>query len=78
MARLFVYDLTNLGSIIMVVDAPMYEKAVDVIPRLLKARNVLEEDLENHVLMLKEKDEMVKKLRKYLVVACVMVFVVDK
>ncbi|GJY71632.1 hypothetical protein Tco_0475335 [Tanacetum coccineum] len=32
------------------VDPPMYERAMDVIPWLLRARNMLEEDLEVHVL----------------------------
>ncbi|GJX67210.1 zinc knuckle CX2CX4HX4C containing protein [Tanacetum coccineum] len=36
--------------------------------RNLGRRIVLEEDLEDHVLMLREKEQMVKKLRKYLMV----------
>ncbi|GJW88215.1 hypothetical protein Tco_0163555, partial [Tanacetum coccineum] len=60
------------------IDQPMCEKALDVIPRLLRVWNVLEEDLEEDVLMLREKEQMVKKLRKCLLVACVMVFVVFK
>ncbi|GJY82600.1 hypothetical protein Tco_0495976 [Tanacetum coccineum] len=37
-------------------------------------RNMLEEDMEDHVLMLREKEQMIKKLMKYLVVLCVMLF----
>nr|GEU98429.1 zinc finger, GRF-type [Tanacetum cinerariifolium] len=60
------------------VDVPMCVRDVDVIDGLLRARNELEEDLEDHILMLRDKEQMVKKLRKYLVVTCVLVFVVFK
>nr|GEU71966.1 reverse transcriptase domain-containing protein [Tanacetum cinerariifolium] len=39
---------------------------------------MLEEYLEDHVLMLREKEQMITKLMKYLVVPCVMVFVAFK
>ncbi|GJS74747.1 hypothetical protein Tco_0707588 [Tanacetum coccineum] len=61
-------EVTNRGFIGWV-DPPMCQRAVDVILKLLRAWNVLEEDLEEHVLMLREKEQMVKKLRKYPVVA---------
>ncbi|GKD45996.1 hypothetical protein Tco_1270641, partial [Tanacetum coccineum] len=38
------------------VDPPMYERAMDVIPWPLRARNMLEEDLEVHVLKLRKKE----------------------
>ncbi|GJV56849.1 zinc finger, GRF-type containing protein [Tanacetum coccineum] len=57
------------------VDPPMCERDLDVFPGLLRDRNVLEEDLEDNMLMLREKERMIRKLRKYLMLACVMVFV---
>nr|GEY13788.1 zinc finger, GRF-type [Tanacetum cinerariifolium] len=39
----------------------MCERSLDVILELLRARNVLEEDLEDHVLMLREKEQMITK-----------------
>ncbi|GKB17607.1 hypothetical protein Tco_0851530 [Tanacetum coccineum] len=48
-------EVTNCGFVRWV-DPPMCERDVDVILRLLRARNVLEEDLEDHVLMLREKE----------------------
>nr|GEX03549.1 zinc finger, GRF-type [Tanacetum cinerariifolium]GEX31795.1 zinc finger, GRF-type [Tanacetum cinerariifolium] len=47
------------------VDPPTCERALDVIPRLLRARNVLEEDREDNVFMLREKERMITKLMKY-------------
>ncbi|GKD89651.1 hypothetical protein Tco_1365158 [Tanacetum coccineum] len=44
----------------------MCEKALDVILMLLRVWNVLDEDLEEDVLMLRDKEQMVKKLRKCL------------
>ncbi|GJZ46333.1 zinc finger, GRF-type containing protein [Tanacetum coccineum] len=54
-------EATNYGFFGWV-DPPMCERSLDV----------LEEDIEDHVLMLREKEQMITKLRKYLVVACVM------
>ncbi|GJS06809.1 hypothetical protein Tco_0363605 [Tanacetum coccineum] len=51
------------------VNPPMGERDVDVIPSLLRARNELEDDLEDQILMLREKEQLMKKLGKYLVVA---------
>ncbi|GJU03418.1 zinc finger, GRF-type containing protein [Tanacetum coccineum] len=61
-------EATNYGFFRWV-DPPMRERSFDVIPGLLKAKNVLEEDLEDHVLILREKEQMIMKLRKHLVVA---------
>ncbi|GKB10327.1 hypothetical protein Tco_0844250 [Tanacetum coccineum] len=57
----FRMEATNYGFFGWV-DPPMCERSLDV----------LEEDIEDHVLMLREKEQMITKLRKYLVVACVM------
>nr|GEU36387.1 zinc finger, GRF-type [Tanacetum cinerariifolium] len=57
------------------VDLPMCKRSLDVIIELLRIRNVLEEDMEDHMLMLRKKEQMLTKTRKYPMVACAMVFV---
>ncbi|GJZ16290.1 hypothetical protein Tco_0551967 [Tanacetum coccineum] len=54
----------------------MCYRAVDVIPGLLRARNELEEDLEEQVSLMREKDALVKKLKNMLVLSWIFVFVV--
>ncbi|GJR08011.1 abscisic acid receptor PYR1-like protein [Tanacetum coccineum] len=56
---------TNCGFIEWV-DPPMCHRALDVIHGLLRVRNELEEDLEEQCLLLKEKENLVKKLSKIL------------
>lgn len=52
--------------------------AVDVIHGLLKARNELDYDLEEQVLLLGEKDTPVKKLKKVLGLTWILVVVMFK
>ncbi|GJZ02394.1 hypothetical protein Tco_0520355 [Tanacetum coccineum] len=51
------------------VDPPMCHKALDAIHGLIKARNELEEDLEEKCLLLGEKENLMKKLRQNMVIA---------
>ncbi|GJR07284.1 hypothetical protein Tco_0530268 [Tanacetum coccineum] len=60
------------------VNPPMCNRALDVIPCLLRSRNELEEILKEQCLLLSEKENLVKKLRKNLVIAWLFVFVVYK
>ncbi|GJR12296.1 hypothetical protein Tco_0794948 [Tanacetum coccineum] len=60
-------EVTNCGFV-RCVDPPISERAVDVILGLLRARNELEDDLEDQILMLRDKEQLVKKLWKYMVV----------
>nr|GEV68019.1 zinc finger, GRF-type [Tanacetum cinerariifolium] len=60
-------------------DPPMYDRVVDAIPDLLRARNELEDDLKNQILMLRERDGAIGEEAEELpVVACILVFVVFK
>ncbi|GKC65088.1 zinc finger, GRF-type containing protein [Tanacetum coccineum] len=68
---------TNCGFIGWV-DSQMWHKALDVIHDLLRARNDLEEDLEELCLMLREKENLVKKLWKNPLIAWLLAFVVYK
>nr|GEZ56373.1 zinc finger, GRF-type [Tanacetum cinerariifolium] len=54
----------------------MRYRAVNVIHGLLRARNELEENLEEQVLLMREKDALVKKLKNMLVLSWIFVFVV--
>ncbi|PWA34478.1 zinc finger, GRF-type [Artemisia annua] len=45
-------------------DPPMCCRAVAVIPGLLRARNELEEELEEQLRLMREKDQQLKKLNK--------------
>ncbi|GKB12002.1 hypothetical protein Tco_0845925 [Tanacetum coccineum] len=58
------------------VDPPMCHKALDVIHALLSAKNELEEDLEEQCMLLKDNEILAKKLRKNMVIAWILVFVV--
>ncbi|GKF15509.1 hypothetical protein Tco_0056971, partial [Tanacetum coccineum] len=60
------------------IDPPMCHQAVDVIHSLLRARNDLEEDLGEQVLLIREKDALVKKFKKLLVLSLILVFIVFK
>ncbi|PWA78666.1 zinc finger, GRF-type [Artemisia annua] len=75
------YCCPTLGSncgFIGRVDPLMCHRVVDVIPDMLKARNELEDDMEEQGLLLREKELLVKKLMKHLVIAWILVFVVVK
>ncbi|PWA56021.1 zinc finger, GRF-type [Artemisia annua] len=48
-------------------DPPMCCRAVVVIPGLLRARNELEEELEEQLRLMREKDQRIKKLNKFLI-----------
>ncbi|PWA51551.1 zinc finger, GRF-type [Artemisia annua] len=50
-------------------DPPMCFRAVDVIPGLLRARSDLEEDLEEQLMLMREKDQQLKKLNKFLLLS---------
>nr|GFA27313.1 zinc finger, GRF-type [Tanacetum cinerariifolium] len=54
------------------------EQSIDVIPGLLRARNELEKDLKEQVLLMREKDALVKKLKKILALSWIFVFVIFK
>nr|GEU36392.1 zinc finger, GRF-type [Tanacetum cinerariifolium] len=71
-------ELGNELWLLWVVDPPMCERSLDLIIELLRTMNVLEEDMEDHMLMLREKEQMLTKTRKYPVVACAMVIVAFK
>ncbi|PWA72031.1 zinc finger, GRF-type [Artemisia annua] len=47
-------------------DPPMCCRAVAVIPGLLRARNELEEELEEQLRLMRDKDQQLKKLNKFL------------
>ncbi|PWA88400.1 zinc finger, GRF-type [Artemisia annua] len=47
-------------------DPPMCCQAVDVIPGLLRARNDLEEDLEEQLMLMRKKDEQLKSSTNFL------------
>nr|GEV45648.1 putative cytochrome P450 [Tanacetum cinerariifolium] len=52
--------------------------ALDVIPGLLRARNKLEEDLEEKRMLVRKLEKLVWKLKKYMVIARILIFVVFK
>nr|GFB98031.1 zinc finger, GRF-type [Tanacetum cinerariifolium] len=52
------------------------EQSIYVIPGLLRAKNELEKDLEEQVLLMREKDALVKKLKKMLALIWIFVFVI--
>ena len=53
-------------------------RAVAVIPGLLRARNELEEELEEQLRLMREKDQQLKKLKKFLIFSWVFFFIVFK
>nr|GEU73745.1 zinc finger, GRF-type [Tanacetum cinerariifolium] len=52
------------------------EQSIFVILGLLRAKNELEKDLEEQVLLMREKDSLVKKLKKMLALSWIFVFVI--
>nr|GEU73741.1 zinc finger, GRF-type [Tanacetum cinerariifolium] len=54
------------------------EQSIDVIPGLLRAGNELEKELEEQVLLMRENDALVKKLKKMLALSWIFVFVIFK
>ena len=56
----------------------MCQRPVEIIPMLLRARNALEEDIEEYAQMYREQQELVVQLRIYLLFAFFMIYVVYK
>ncbi|PWA74705.1 zinc finger, GRF-type [Artemisia annua] len=59
-------------------DPPMCCRAVVVIHGLLRARNELEEELKEQLRLMREKDQQLKKLNKFLIFSWVFFFIVFK
>ena len=53
-------------------------RAVAVIPGPLRTRNELEEELEEQLRLMREKDQQLKKLNKFFILSWVFFFIVFK